>query len=276
MHTAIALSEADEERAAFPERRSRDRWESRSTPAMMGTTSRSPRKSERVKSKSEEVVRPGNSLLHYFAGTTSSQSRSNQRSSTTRTTYRHIRDEPLKPPGRLGKRELGPYAFEDTMPDEVRRRLIEGSEPHQINQIGRDGRVFRQTVFPNQTAGIIPILADLCAAERNTSAAYFCHPSTRHIHKIPCNGNFCGYWNIQVLLSYIQAVTPEGPQQIPNVLQIQAFIHQAWERGMCPQGQVETGGIRNSRKCKSPSKWNGRKRRHGYAALLPPIFHHTR
>lgn len=260
MHIAISLSEADEQRPALPSRRPQDRHESKATSSMT-PTQRSPRRVSRVGSRSEDRSRSGHSLLHYFAGTVPKDH--SMRRSSTRTTYRHIRDEPLKPPGRLGKRELGPYAFEESMPDEVRRRLVEGSNPRLVNQIGRDGRVSRQTIFPNQTAGIIPVLADLCAMERYTTVAYFCHPSTRHINKIQCNGNFCGYWNIQVLLSYIQAVTPEGPQEIPNVLQIQAYIHQAWDRGMCPQGEIETGGIRNTRKCKSLWRAWRRKRRVG-------------
>lgn len=246
MHTAIILAETEEERPALPPRRRQERQESRPI-STMTTPTPSPRRHTKVKSKSENTMPSNNSLLHYFAGTAPPRPRPNGRSSTT---YRHIRDEPLKKPGRLGKRELGPYAFENVMPDEVRRALIEGSRPHLFNQIGRDGRVYRQTMFLNQTSGLIPILADLCASDRNTVATYLSHPATRHIHKLQCNGNFCGYWNIQVLLSYIQAVTPEGPQEIPNVLQIQAYIHQAWDRGLCAHGEIETGGIKNTRKCK--------------------------
>ncbi|CZT21729.1 uncharacterized protein RCC_07594 [Ramularia collo-cygni] len=246
MHAAIALAESEETRPPLPARRSPDKDKLRLGSSRMHME-RSPRKLSRVKPESGNVARSGHNLLQYFAGIATTHTRSRVRASTRRT-IRHIREEPLRASGRLGKYELGPYAFEDAMPNEVRRDLMAGSEPLFVNQIGRDGKVLRQKVFPNQTAGIIPVLADLCARQCNTTAAYLCHPSTQHIYKVRCNGNFCGYWNIQVLLSWLQAVTPEGPQEIPNVLQIQAYIHQAWDRGLCPHGEIETGGIRNTRK----------------------------
>lgn len=244
MHAAIALAET-EEATPPPSRRISNQRRSEAT-SLMNPLQKSPQKPKKSKSKSEETPKPGNTLLHYFSGTFSSQSRSSGRSSS-QTTYRLIRKEPRRAPGRLGKRELGPYAFEESMPTEIRRQLVEGSS-RRVNRISRNGRVIEETIFPNQTSGVIPVLADMCALEPKTAATYFCHPSTRHIHKIQCRGNFCGYWSIQVLLSYLQAVNPAGPQEIPDVLKLQALIHQAWDRGICPHGKVETGGVMHTRK----------------------------
>lgn len=249
MHAAVAFAENDAEMASLPHRRRRRSPGQRGSrnSSSMSSGEQSPRKLEKSKSKSGDSARPRSGLLHYFSGNAYSPSRSHGRSSS-RKTYRYIGEDPRRAPGRLGKRELGPYAFEDSMPDEVRRDLIEGSAPRHINRFDRNGRMYRETFFPNETPGIIPVLADLAASDRNTAASYFCHPSTRHIHRVQCKGNFCGYWSMQVLLSYLQAVNPDGPQEIPNVLKLQSYIHQAWDRGICPHGKVETGGVLNTRK----------------------------
>lgn len=134
------------------------------------------------------------------------------------------------------------------MPAQVRRRLIHGAEPQQINKIGRDGKVRRETVVENETTDLIPVLADVAALDSGTTATYLCHPSTKHIHKLECDGNFCGYWNIQVLMTYVQHMRPDGPQVVPHVIQIQDIIEQAWKNGTCAYGKIETGGIMNTRK----------------------------
>lgn len=252
MHAAIVFAENGENQSSnSPHQTPSHRPFSASTSTTSTTSSQSgPRKLAKVISRIEDTATPGNNLLRYLSGTSSSYNRSGVRS-LGRSTYHRISIEARRAPGRLGKRELGPYAFEDSMPNEVRRQLIEGSALCEVNRIGRDGRLSRQIIFPNETAGIIPVLADMCSLSHDTLAAYFCHPSTRHIHRIQCNGNFCGYWSIQVLLSYLHAVRPDGPQELPNVLKLQSYIHQAWDRGICPHGKIETGGIQNTRKCKS-------------------------
>jgi hypothetical protein len=129
-----------------------------------------------------------------------------------------------RPSGRLGAKELGPYAFEKSMPREVRRTLGNASKPSYECRIGADGRLIREAIVHNETPRPIPILADLSAHDPNTTAAYFCHKSVKHVHKLKCDGNFCGYWNIQMLLSYRLARIEDSAHSnlpLPNVLEIQ-------------------------------------------------------
>ncbi|KAF2208404.1 hypothetical protein CERZMDRAFT_49398 [Cercospora zeae-maydis SCOH1-5] len=179
----------------------------------------------------------GNTLLSYFSGTSSSITRANLRAL-------HIPQNP----GRLGKRELGPYAFEKSMPSDVRKALIYGPEAQTVQRIDSNGALSRHRVVPNETAALPRAIADLCALDGNTAATYLCHPSTRHIHKIECEGNFCGFWSCQVLLTYIQHIDREGPQGMPHVIQMQEVIERAWDNGICAYGKVQTGGILNTRK----------------------------
>lgn len=157
-------------------------------------------------------------------------------------------------PGRLGRKELGPHAYEKRMPDSVRDALIHGAEPYR--RIDSEGRRSREIYVDNETRGVIPVLADLCNVDSTTTATYLCHPSTRHVVKIRCDGNFCGYWNIQMMLSYLysqeQGLSSSSRNTrnrlIPNILDIQDDIERAWDAGICSYGRVETGGIRGTRK----------------------------
>ena len=119
---------------------------------------------------------------------------------------RHRRIEQPREPGRLGRRELGPHAFEDRMPDAVRRTLLTGAEA--TRKIAPDGRLSRELNVDNETRGLIPILGNLCNTDRTTTATYLCDPAVRHVVKLRCDGNFCGYWNIQMLLSYLYSSRP--------------------------------------------------------------------
>ncbi|PIA92091.1 hypothetical protein CB0940_09781 [Cercospora beticola] len=178
-----------------------------------------------------------NTLLSYFSGSSSLLTRSNLRAIQV-----------PRNPGRLGKRELGPYAFEKTMPSNVRKALIYGPEPQTVQRIGSNGALYRHRVVPNETEGLPRAIADLCALDKDTVATYLCHPSTRHIHKIECEGNFCGFWSSQVLLTYVQHMDREGPQGMPHVIEMQEVIERAWENGICTYGKVQTGGVLNTRK----------------------------
>nr|POE65303.1 zinc finger with ufm1-specific peptidase domain protein [Quercus suber] len=198
-------------------------------------------------------------LLRYFSGTLT-HGRSSSSSSSSSSTFRSSQSSRVPPrsknlrqpqrPGRLGKRELGPYAFEQTMPDHVRRHLLDDARPQVLTRIRNDGRLERFTIIPNQTPSLIPVLADLCARVSTTAVTYFCDPSVRHIMKIQCEGNFCGYWNIQVLLTYLRRHHDglRGLGDMPSVLHIQDAIEQAWANDICAYGKVETGGVRGSRK----------------------------
>lgn len=151
----------------------------------------------------------------------------------------------------MGTKELGPYAFEKSMPQDVRRCLKNASKPSYECRIGPNGKLLREGIIYNETPRPVPILADLSALDPNTTTAYFCHKSVKHVHKIKCDGNFCGYWNIQMLLSWRLAVIEDpahGNLPLPNVLEMQDTIEAAWDAGTCSFGRTETGGIRNTRK----------------------------
>ena len=65
-------------------------------------------------------------------------------------------------------------------------------------------------------------------------------------------GGFCGYRNIQMLVSNMIALKSPGHQlfdeTIPSIFQIQDFIEMAWDEGFNSTGREETGGIKGTRK----------------------------
>ncbi|KAF2715293.1 DUF1671-domain-containing protein [Pleomassaria siparia CBS 279.74] len=161
----------------------------------------------------------------------------------------------VKPPGskgRLGKDELGPYHDEERMPKWLYDQLDDGPKITVVNRIGRDGRLIKQETVENETPGIIPILAQLSALDRTVKEAYYCHPSTLHIGKMKKEGGFCGYRNIQMLVSYIQGARAQGSEEFsgrtPGVLKLQDMIERAWDKGINDIGRIQTGGIRGTRK----------------------------
>ena len=138
------------------------------------------------------------------------------------------------------------------MPRWLHDQLEAGPKITAVNRIGRDGRLIKYDQVQNETPGIIPILAQLSALDRSVKQAYYCHPSTIHVGKTPHEGGFCGYRNIQMLLSYIQGAKAQGyeefPGRLPTVLKMQDHIEDAWDKGINEIGRVQTGGIRNTRK----------------------------
>ncbi|KAJ4988714.1 peptidase family C78 [Stagonosporopsis vannaccii] len=161
----------------------------------------------------------------------------------------------VKPPSksaRLGKSELGPYAWEERMPKWLHDQLAAGPKITMVNRIGRDGRLIKQEQVQNETPGVIPILAQLSALDRTVNEAYYCHPSTLHVGKTPKEGSFCGYRNIQMLISYIQGAKAQGheefPGRLPGVLKLQELIEKAWDKGINHVGRIQTGGIKDTRK----------------------------
>ncbi|KAH6622172.1 peptidase family C78-domain-containing protein [Boeremia exigua] len=164
-------------------------------------------------------------------------------------------DKLVKPPvksARLGKSELGPHAWEERMPRWLHEQLAAGPKITTVNRIGRDGRLIKQEQVQNETPGVIPILAQLSALDRTVKEAYYCHPSTLHIGKTPKEGSFCGYRNIQMLISYIQGAKAQGheefPSRLPGILKLQEMIERAWDKGINRIGRIQTGGIKDTRK----------------------------
>ncbi|KAK0651970.1 peptidase family C78-domain-containing protein [Cercophora newfieldiana] len=133
---------------------------------------------------------------------------------------------------RLGKSQLGKFAHEDRMPDWLVSLLQNG----------------RQV----ESEGVVPVIAQLLEQCSSTKYAYICHPRVHHISKLKKEGGFCGYRNIQMMTSYVNAVKFQGYQnlqrKIPSIFQIQDFIESAWDAGINTQGRLETGGIKGTRK----------------------------
>lgn len=138
------------------------------------------------------------------------------------------------------------------MPEWLRKQLERGAKVTVVNHIGSDGRLMRIETIANEFPGIVPVLAQLCEQDHAVSRAYICHPDLTHVVKMAKEGGFCGYRNIQMLLSYIQNARSEGHQQfqgkLPSILQLQDMIESAWDQGFNPMGRIETGGIRGTRK----------------------------
>lgn len=153
---------------------------------------------------------------------------------------------------RLGKAELGPYAHEEQMPAWLYRQLERGAKVSTVNQIGPSGSLVRLEVVANETRGILPVLAQLCEQDPTLSKVFLCHPGVQHVFKMPKEGGFCGYRNIQMMLSFIQATKSQGheyfPSRVPSILDLQELIESAWDRGINTAGKIETGGIRGTRK----------------------------
>ncbi|EXJ86478.1 hypothetical protein A1O3_03429 [Capronia epimyces CBS 606.96] len=153
---------------------------------------------------------------------------------------------------RLGRAELGPYAHEPQMPNWLRRMLEEGAKVTITNRIGPDGTLIRVESVSNETPNLVPVLARLSQLDRSVERAFYCSPEVRHVCKMPKEGGFCGYRNIQMLISYIQGAGAPGaehfPGRVPSILKIQDMVEHAWDKGFNSNGRVETGGIRMTRK----------------------------
>ncbi|XXH00261.1 hypothetical protein Hte_006603 [Hypoxylon texense] len=133
---------------------------------------------------------------------------------------------------KLGRSELGRYHNEDRMPDRLVALLRRGN--------------FQSSI------GVIPVLQQLLEQNRSTEYAYLCVPTAEHIWKLEGEGSFCGYRNIQMLASCVVRSGPAGARlfggRVPDIFALQDLIEDAWDRGINPQGRIETGGIRGTRK----------------------------
>ncbi|POR33979.1 Zinc finger protein-like protein [Tolypocladium paradoxum] len=158
---------------------------------------------------------------------------------------------------------LGKFAHEKEMPSWL------------VKVLDKNGQVC--------TGDVLPVLKQLLDQCPSTKYAYLCHPCVQHVSKLrregehnpgpspfsvlSCSpaypgtasmgqqavlGAFCGYRNIQMLISYVIGARAPGSRRFgdcfPTVFQIQDLIEHAWDMGYNSQGRVETGGIRGTRK----------------------------
>lgn len=130
--------------------------------------------------------------------------------------------------------------------------LENGGRTTTVNQITTDGKLARHRCVENETENLVPVLARLCEQDKSVQRAFLCNPRVRHICKRSREGGFCGYRNIQMLISYIVKAKSWGHEhfskQGPSVLELQDMIEQAWDMGFNSDGRSETGGIRGTRK----------------------------
>ena len=138
------------------------------------------------------------------------------------------------------------------MPTWLRRMLEEGAKVTITNQIGPNGTVTKVEAVANETPGLVPVLARLSELDDAVERAFYCSPEVRHIAKMQREGGFCGYRNIQMMISYIRDAKSDGHQhfhgRIPSILKLQDLIEQAWDMGFNSAGRIETGGVRLTRK----------------------------
>lgn len=138
------------------------------------------------------------------------------------------------------------------MPLWLLKQLERGAKVSLVNQIGPAGQVVRVEHVANEIAGILPVLAHLCEQDAALSKVFLCHPGVKHVVKMSREGGFCGYRNIQMMISFIQATKASGseyfPGRIPSILLLQDLIEEAWDKGINSAGRIETGGIKGTRK----------------------------
>lgn len=139
------------------------------------------------------------------------------------------------------------------MPSWLRKLLQSGSNSMHLNEISSSGTIVKHTTAENESLHIIPVLMKLCRHDKDVERAFFCSSSVRHIFKMRREGGFCGYRNIQMLVSHIKDAQRPGHEQfpgnaLPSILELQDRIEQAWDMGFNSSGRIETGGIKGTRK----------------------------
>ncbi|KIX94212.1 uncharacterized protein Z520_09922 [Fonsecaea multimorphosa CBS 102226] len=152
----------------------------------------------------------------------------------------------------LGKSELGPYAHEQQMPGWLRRMLEAGPKVTITQRLRSDGTLIKVETVANETPNLVPVLARLSQLDKTVERAFYCSPKVVHVCKMLREGGFCGYRNIQMMVSYIRATDADGAQnfqgRLPSILKLQDMIEHAWDLGFNSSGRVETGGIKYTRK----------------------------
>ena len=131
--------------------------------------------------------------------------------------------------------------------------LEKGAEVTISNTIGHGGNLVKITAVANETPNLIPVLESLSNMDPRIERAYYCSAETRHVAKMAREGGFCGYRNIQMVVSYIRDAKAQGHQsfddlKLPSILRLQDMIENAWDMGFNAVGRIETGGIRLTRK----------------------------
>lgn len=138
------------------------------------------------------------------------------------------------------------------MPGWLWKQLESGPPVTITNKIDYNGKLIRVESMANEICGTMAVLNQLCEQDRTLSKVYLSHPDVRHVVKMSKEGGFCGYRNIQMMISFIQDGRSQGYQhfssRLPSILELQDAIERAWDKGINDAGRIETGGIRGTRK----------------------------
>lgn len=138
------------------------------------------------------------------------------------------------------------------MPRWLYNQMAQQPRVFKKNIIGRDGRIVTIERVENETAGVVPMLAQLSELDPTVEQAWFCHPSVLHICKYKYEGGFCGYRNTQMAISYLQGSKASGhqifPDRVPTVIQLQEWIENAWDEGINDYARVQVGKLKATRK----------------------------
>jgi len=139
------------------------------------------------------------------------------------------------------------------MPKWLYKQLEQGPKIDLEQRIGPDGRLYRYECLRNETAGIVPTLGQLIEVDDGIREAWLCHPGVHHVAKeVSREGGFCGYRNIQMLMTYINEAKATGHEKLgprtPTILRLQDWIEEAWDKGIYEIGRAQTGGVKGTRK----------------------------
>ena len=188
-----------------------------------------------------EPVTPGGSLL------------SSSRAAATEFAYHNSASDAHQIQARrLGKSELGPYAYEERMPKWLQATLHKNTGVR-FEEVYISDRAFRYSALENETPLLIPKIQLLSRADHKVLHSVFCSPVVNHVSKLFKEGGFCGYRNIQMMISYLRGChIPEIGKtfkgSLPTIFQLQDDIEAAWDSGIQTHARSETGGIKNTRK----------------------------
>lgn len=148
---------------------------------------------------------------------------------------------------------LGPHANEKHMPQWLRKVLESGDQIVTKEVLSDDGVKTVADLKVVETPNIISALVQLSRADVPTSRAIYCSPLVHHVARLRREGSFCGYRNIQMMVSYIRAAQVAGHQHfdqqpLPSIFRLQEMIEEAWKQGFNSSVGEEVGPLKMTRK----------------------------
>ncbi|KAF2423315.1 DUF1671-domain-containing protein [Tothia fuscella] len=160
--------------------------------------------------------------------------------------------KPRRDTERLGKKELGPHAYEDRMPESLIKHLQKGPKVTRSKVISRSGGVVTREEVQGETIGVLPVLRRLIEYDPYVRIAYLCHPTVKQIGKDKYEGGFCGYRSIQMQVSYLQGCKAPGcehfPGRTPSIFELQDQIETAWDNKIHWHSRSQIGVLKYTRK----------------------------